>query len=396
MEDLIFEHQTKLTQLDVPFRRYLYYNIDLSNRLIAIKGARGVGKTTLLLQLAKNELPKESTLYVSLDHVFFYENKIYDLAKQFEKYGGKYLLLDEVHKYPNWSREVKLIYDNLPNLKIILTSSSVLELYKSESDLSRRMVSYLLNELSFREFLILETKHVFSAYTLHQIIKSHPELASIIMQKIKPLPLFQKYLSLGAYPYFFENEKSYYQKLINTINLTLEVDILAVENLRYETTLKLKKLLKAIASSSPFTPNITKLSQHTGLSRNSLVEAIRMLNRVGLIHELYKDTKGIGLLTKPEKIFLNNTNLMYAIAKDNTQIGNLRETFFVNQLTCLHEVNLAEKADFIVDRKYTFEVGGKRKTKKQISGLKNAYIAKDDIEVGFDNYIPVWLFGFLY
>ncbi len=396
MEDLILEHQKRITQFDFPFKRYLYSQIDLSNRLIAIKGARGVGKTTLLLQLAKNILPESSTLYVSLDHIYFYENNVYELAKQFEKYGGTHLLLDEVHKYPNWSREIKLIYDNLPRLKIILTASSVLEIYKSESDLSRRMVSYDLNELSFREFLILEKIHDFPAFSLEHIINNHVSISNDVLQKIKPLPLFQKYLSYGAYPYYLENEAFYYQKLINTINLTLEVDILAVENMRFETTLKLKKLLKAIASSAPFTPNISKLSEHTGLSRNSLTEALKTLHRVKLIKELYKDTSGIGVLTKPEKLYLSNTNLMYALAKENTETGNLRETFFLNQLSCNNQVHLSEKSDFLVNKQFTFEIGGKAKKNKQISGLENAYIAKDDIEIGFGNIIPIWLFGFLY
>jgi uncharacterized protein len=216
------------------------------------------------------------------------------------------------------------------------------------------------------------------------------------MQKIKPLPLFQKYLRIGAYPYYLESEVFYYHKLANIINLILEVDILAVENIKYETTLKLKKLLKAIASSAPFTPNISKLSEHAGLSRNSLVTALNTLHRAGLIHELYKDTTGIGVLTKPEKLYLNNTNLMYVLANENTQTGRLRETFFLSQLNCIHQVHLSEQADFLVDGKYTFEVGGKNKKRKQISGIENAYLAKDDIEIGFGNAIPVWMFGFLY
>ncbi len=396
MEDLLFEYQTKLAQLDLFFQRYLYNQIDLTNRLIAIKGARGVGKTTLLLQLAKNKLPKTSTLYISLDHIYFYENNLYELAKQFVKYGGTHLLLDEVHKYPNWSREIKLIYDNLPDLRIILTTSSVLELYRSESDLSRRMISYFLNELSFREFLILETNYDFPVFSLEQILKDHADLATQITQKIKPLPLFQKYLRVGAYPYYLESEEFYYHKLANIINLTIEVDIMAVENLRYETSLKLKKLLKAIASSAPFTPNISKLSGYAGLSRNSLVTALKTLHRVGLIQELYKDTAGIGVLTKPEKLYLNNTNLMYVLANENTQTGNLRETFFLNQLSSIYPVHFSDQADFLVDGKYTFEVGGKNKKRKQISGIENAYLAKDDIEIGFGNAIPVWMFGFLY
>jgi predicted AAA+ superfamily ATPase len=396
MEDLFLEYQTKRLQTNTKFKRYLFHSIDLNNRLIAIKGARGTGKTTLILQIAKELLADKKTLYISLDHIYFYENKLYDLAKQFEQYGGTHLLLDEVHKYPNWSREIKLIYDNFPNLSVIFTSSSMLEIYKSESDLSRRAVSYELKELSFREFIEFETGHQLHVQTLSRLLKDHNTIAQEILTKIKPLPLFDKYLKVGAYPYDKENEVLFNQKLLNTINLIIEIDINAVERINYETIIKLKKLLKTVATSVPFTPNISKLSILVGLSRNSLISALKMLEKAGLVNELYKKTTGIGVLTKPEKLYLNNTSLLYALAKENTNIGNVRETFVLNQLKGLHEVNLPEKGDFIIDEKITLEVGGKSKSKKQIIGIKNTYIAKDQIEIGYDNIIPVWLFGLLY
>lgn len=396
MEDLFLEYQTKRLQTNTKFKRYLFHSIDLNNRLIAIKGARGTGKTTLILQIAKELLADQKTLYISLDHIYFYENKLYDLAKQFEQYGGTHLLLDEVHKYPNWSREIKLIYDNFPNLSVIFTSSSMLEIYKSESDLSRRAVSYELKELSFREFIEFETGHQLHVQTLSRLLKDHNTIAQEILTKIKPLPLFDKYLKVGAYPYYKENEVLFNQKLLNTINLIIEIDINAVERINYETIIKLKKLLKTVATSVPFTPNISKLSILVGLSRNSLISALKMLEKAGLVNELYKKTTGIGVLTKPEKLYLNNTSLLYALAKENTNIGNVRETFVLNQLKELHEVNLPEKGDFIIDEKITLEVGGKSKSKKQIIGIKNTYIAKDQIEIGYDNIIPVWLFGLLY
>lgn len=396
MEDLFLEYQTKRLQTNTKFKRYLFHSIDLNNRLIAIKGARGTGKTTLILQIAKELLADQKTLYISLDHIYFYENKLYDLAKQFEQYGGTHLLLDEVHKYPNWSREIKLIYDNFPNLSVIFTSSSMLEIYKSESDLSRRAVSYELKELSFREFIEFETGHQLHVQTLSRLLKDHNTIAQEILTKIKPLPLFDKYLKVGAYPYDKENEVLFNQKLLNTINLIIEIDINAVERINYETIIKLKKLLKTVATSVPFTPNISKLSILVGLSRNSLISALKMLEKAGLVNELYKKTTGIGVLTKPEKLYLNNTSLLYALAKENTNIGNVRETFVLNQLKGLHEVNLPEKGDFIIDEKITLEVGGKSKSKKQIIGIKNTYIAKDQIEIGYDNIIPVWLFGLLY
>lgn len=396
MEELQFEFQQKIAHVSMQFQRYLLNEIDLNNRLIAIKGARGSGKTTLLLQLAKLQLNVKNTLYVSLDHIYFFDNKLYNLAKEFVNFGGTHLLLDEVHKYPNWSRELKLIYDNFPNLSVIFTSSSILEIYKSESDLSRRAVSYDLKELSFREFIALETGVELEKYSFQDIMENHNSIATQLLDQIKPLPLFAKYLKMGAYPYFKENEENYNQKLANTINLIIEVDINAVEDLNYETLVKLKKLLISIASSAPFTPNVTKLSEIVGVSRNTLNQAIKILNRAGLVNELYKDTSGIGVLTKPEKLFLNNTNLMYVLAKENINIGNVRETFFLNQFIGIHEINLSEKADFIIDKKFTFEIGGKNKTKKQIAAILDAFVAKDGIEIGFSNQIPVWIFGFMY
>ena len=396
MDDLVFEFQQKIANVSTHFQRYLIKEIGLNNRLIAIKGARGSGKTTLLLQIAKLKLDVNKSLYVSLDHIYFFEFKLYNLAKEFSNNGGLHLLLDEVHKYPNWSREIKLIYDNFPSLQIIFTSSSILEIYKGESDLSRRAVSYHLKELSFREFIMLDSSIEFSTYSLQEILQNHNQIATEILQKIKPIAHFSKYLKMGAYPYFIESEENYSQKLLNTINLIIEIDINAVEDLNYETLVKLKKLLISIAISAPFTPNVTKLSEKIGVSRNTLIQAIKILHRAGLVNELYKDTSGIGVLTKPEKLFLNNTNLMYVLAKENINVGNVRETFFLNQFKDVHEINLAEKADFIIDKTYTFEIGGKSKTKKQIANLENAFVAKDNIEIGFGNAIPVWLFGFMY
>ena len=396
MENLFIEFQQKLLYTSQNFERYLVKMIDINNRLIVIKGARGAGKTTLLLQMAKFYLPTNHCLYVSLDHIYFYKNNLYDLAKSFELMGGKHLLLDEVHKYPNWSREIKLIYDNFPTLQVIFTSSSLLQIYQSESDLSRRAVTYHLKELSFREFIALKTTIQLPTYTFADILNNHTAIAHELLKQIKPLPLFANYLKIGAYPYFIENEETYIQKLLNTINLVIETDINAVENVNYETLINLKKLLVAIATSVPFTPNITKLSEKIGVSRNGLLQAIKILSRASLITELYKDNKGIGVLTKPEKIYLNNTNLMYALAQENTNIGNLRETFFLNQFMGLHTIHLSEVSDFIINQKYTFEIGGKNKTNKQIVGISNAYIAKDSIEIGFTNQIPVWLFGFMY
>ncbi len=397
MEDLIALQEQALQ--NVPNKkRYLLDQIDWSNRLIGIKGARGSGKTTIILQYIKDQLDKEAEpLYVSLDNLYFLENTLISLAKEFVLKGGTHLFLDEVHKYPNWSRELKLIYDQFPKLKTVFTSSSILEIYKGESDLSRRAVSYHLKELSFREFLYFEKNIPLAKVALSELLKNHKEIARNIKQKIGPvIKYFNEYLSYGAYPYYIENKGSYLQKLNQTITLILEVDLNAVENITYQDSRKIKKLLVAIAQSAPFTPNIKKLSERLEVQRAFLINALRFLDRADLVMELYKPTKGIGAFTKPEKLYLNNTNLVYVLGKQNAEVGTLRETFFANQMKNLHEIHLAEKGDFIVDRTYTFEIGGKGKTSKQIQGVENSFVVRDDMEVGNLNVIPLYLFGFLY
>lgn len=382
-------------------QRYLLEDIDWSNRLIGIKGARGSGKTTLLLQQIKYKLhesnPEAEALYVSLDNLYFLENTLVSLAQDFVLHGGTHLFLDEVHKYPNWSRELKLIYDQFPKLKTVFTSSSILEIYKGESDLSRRAVSYHLKELSFREYLYFETNIDIPKIKLEDLLKNHKEIAREINGKIEPIiKYFNDYLKHGAYPYYLENKDSYLQKLNQTIALILEIDLNAVENITYQDSLKIKKLLVAIAQSAPFTPNISKLSERLGVQRAFLINALRLLNRADLIMELYKPTTGIGAFTKPEKLYLNNPNLVYALGKRNAEIGTLRETFFANQMKHLHKIHLVEKGDFIIDRKYIFEIGGKNKKTKQIKGVPNSFVVRDDMEVGSLNIIPLYLFGFLY
>tara|TARA_R110002096_G_scaffold293741_1_gene488105 strand:- start:7727 stop:8920 length:1194 start_codon:yes stop_codon:yes gene_type:complete len=379
-------------------QRYLLKEIDWSNRLIGIKGARGAGKTTLLLQYIKYKLDKEAeSLYVSLDNLYFLENTLVSLAQEFVLQGGTHLFLDEVHKYPNWSRELKLIYDQFPKLKTVFTSSSILEIYKGESDLSRRVVTYNLKELSFREFLYFEKNIVLPKIELSELLINHKEIAKKVkIETDTIIKFFRDYLKYGAYPYYLENKESYLQKLNQTITLILEIDFNVVENITYQDSRKIKKLLVAIAQSAPFTPNIKKLSERLGVQRAFLIEALRLLDKADLVMELYKPTKGVGAFTKPEKLYLNNPNLAYALGKQNVEIGALRETFFANQMKYLHDIHLAEKGDFIIDRTYTFEIGGKGKTSKQIRSVKNSFVVRDDMEVGGLNVIPLYLFGFLY
>lgn len=397
MDTLYSKSKIKIDQVPTAFTRYLLDNISPQNRISIIKGARGVGKTTLLLQYAKLKIPFEkSVLYISLDDLYLTNNDLYSLAENFYKHNGHFLLLDEVHKYPNWSRELKLIYDDFPNLKLLVTSSSLLEIYKSESDLSRRAITYQLKELSFREFLIFEKKLTLPIYSLEQLLNNQESISLKIMAKIKPLHEFKKYLEYGMYPYFTTNKEMYHEILLQTINLTLEIDLPTIERIDFEYIVKLKKLFFAIATSAPFTPNITKLSERTKISRNALIKALYYLEKARLIIQLNKTNKGISVLSKPDKLFINNPNLQYALGNQNSNIGSIRESFFANQLKGLHKIELPKKGDFIIDNKYIFEIGGKNKTKYQIKDLSNAFIVRDDIENGVNNIIPLWLFGFLY
>ncbi len=397
MKQLNKKSRLKIEQVPTEFTRYLLDNIHPKSRISIIKGARGVGKTTLLLQYAKLKIPKERyVLYVSLDDLFFVSNTLYDLADTFYKNNGTFLLIDEVHKYPNWSRELKLIYDDFPNLQLLVTSSSLLEIYRSESDLSRRAVKYELKELSFREFLFFEKKIKLQPYSLKAILTHSEDISFEITSKIKPLYEFKKYLKYGMYPYFVNEKELFQDKLLQTINLTLEVDLPTIERIDFEHITKIKKLLFAIATSAPFTPNISKLSERTKISRNALVKALHYLHKARLILSVNKTNKGISILSKPDKIYINNPNLQYVLGVNQTNIGAIRESYFANQLEGLHKIALPKKGDFIVDDKYTFEIGGKNKSKNQIKEIDNAYIIRDDYENGFQNYIPLWLFGFLY
>jgi predicted AAA+ superfamily ATPase len=398
MDELLEIHELLLNNLKTNKRRYLLEKIDWSNKLIAIKGARGSGKTTLLLQKIKYHLPTDSVaLYTSLDNLYFLDNNLISLAKEFTLHGGTHLFLDEVHVYPNWSRELKLIYDQFPDLMVVFTSSSMLQIDKGAADLSRRAVKYFLKELSFREFVYLKDGYELPLITLEELIKSHTEIAKNVKAQLQsPIVHFKEYLKTGAYPYFLENPNLYQQKLIAVIDLILETDLNIIENIGYTDSRKIKKLLVAIAQTVPFVPNVSKLSERLGMSRNFLVNAIKILNRAELVQELFSPAKGIGALTKPEKLYLNNTNLVYVLSKNHASEGTLRETFFANQLKHLYEIHLPKKGDFLVEGKYTFEIGGKGKKSTQIKGVPNGFVVKDNIEIGGLNTIPLHLFGLLY
>ncbi|MDL2228229.1 AAA family ATPase [Bacteroidales bacterium OttesenSCG-928-K03] len=398
MQTLIEKSQKKIVRTKMDFVRNYIYEFDWNTQLVGIRGARGIGKTTLLLQYIKMYLLDEidAVLYVSLDDIWFSDNRLVTLVDQFVKHGGKYLFLDEVHKYPDWSVEIKNIYDDYPELKVVFTGSSLLEILNSRADLSRRAIMYEMQGLSFREYLNLELGFNFKIYTLEEILNNHFVISQDIINKIRPLQYFEKYLTKGYYPIFRESIKLYYTKIDEIINTILEVELPLLRNISPAYIQKLKQLLYVISESSPFIPNISGLSTRIGINRETLLTYLFNIHEAQLIFEAYQDVKGVTRLQKPDKIFMENSNLMYALRGDSVEIGNVRETFFANQLKHKHILELAGKSDFHIDGKYTFEIGGKNKDTGQISGIQNSYLALDNIECGHKNRIPLWLFGFLY
>lgn len=397
METLNIKFLKKLEFTSMQYVRDFITTIDWDNRLIGIKGARGAGKTTLLLQQIKtrhNDFSK--VLYVSLDDLFFHKKTLYDLASEFEKNGGKFLYLDEVHRYKNWSGELKNIYDDFPEIQLVFTGSSILHLSQFKADLSRRAVMYELRGLSFREYLGLTQNLIFETLTLNEILLDHEKIALKILSKIKPIGPFKSYLKSGYYPYFLENENFYSQKLSETINLAMETDLPAVFEISYPSIDKLKTLLVVLAESVPFKPNISKLSGQVGVTRNSIVEFLHYLEDLRIISMLHRKTKGITRMQKPDKIYLYHPNLYYSLTPETANTGSVRESFFINQVSESHKVNYSDIGDFVVEGKYLFETGGANKKNHQITGIKDSFVVADNIEIGYKNKIPLWLFGFLY
>ncbi|MDR0962928.1 MAG: AAA family ATPase [Mediterranea sp.] len=398
MKQLFVIFYQLISRTSTDFVRYLYHEIRWDNRLIMITGARGSGKTTLMLQYIKEHYAAYSTeaLYVSLDNIRFSNHTLTELADEFCKMGGKALFLDEVHKYPTWSTEVKNIYDSYPDLKIVLTGSSLLELYRGQADLSRRSVVYHLRGLSFREFLRFEYDVAMTPVVLDDILAHHTELAGVLGEKIKPLPAFHDYLAHGYFPFYKEDTTGYHQRLLATLGVVLEVDLPTSEHIDYYSIGKIKKLFAILAGLVPYVPNISTLSREIGVTRPTLLNYLYYLRKAQALMLLDKEATGMKQLAKPEKIYLGNTNYAYALGGERTDIGNVRETFFFNQMSVRHAVTYSRDVDFTVDECYQFEIGGKNKTSRQLSGLQNGYLAMDDIEIGIGKDIPLWLFGLLY
>lgn len=395
MERLYNISNSLVSKVPIDFKRYLFSKIDWDAQLIAISGARGCGKTVMLLQYLKSISANKNALYVSLDDIYFSENKLILFAEQFYKKGGEVLLLDEVHKYPNWSQEIKNIYDTLQDLQIVFTGSSALEIHKGTHDLSRRAIVYDLVGLSFREYLELKHKIKLPAYELKDILLADNKINKTIIENIKPLQVFDEYLQNGYYPFFVNTKQNYLKQLLNTINIVIESDLPSIYNIEFSSTLKIKKLLSIISRIVPYKPNIEELARQIGTTRDTLLKYMYYLEKAQIIKWLGQDTMGINYLNKPEKLYLNNTNLNYVLT-DLPNQGNIRETFFLNQISAKHFVSYPRQGDFVVDGKYIFEVGGKNKNKKQIMNLADSYIVADSIEYSFENKLPLWLFGFLY
>ena len=392
----LIENSSLYIQLsDSPRERYFYKEIDHIDKLIGIIGARGVGKTTYILNYLKNHPTSLSKkLYLSADSIAMSNTSLVEIAKEFSLRGGEILAIDEIHKYRNFEIELKQIYDMLP-LKVIFSGSSAIELEHAKADLSRRAVIYRVNGLSFREFLEFKTDISLQAYSLETILENHTDIAFEVANKLKPLEYWEEYFEFGYYPFYFENPNRYTIKLNETINTAIEVDIPSIFKIKYEYIVNLKKLVKLICASEPFTLNIQELSNKIGIDRDTLYLYFEYLHRGKIFNVIRAKSKGDNIFSKPDKVYLNNSNLNYSYCSQAT-IGMIRETTFTTFLKSHHDLSIPKKGDFLVDEKYLFEVGGKNKSFKQIKDVPNSFVVSDDIETGFGNKIPLWLFGFLY
>ena len=394
--ELLLENSTRLiTQCESSYERYFTKAIDYNQKMVGLVGARGVGKTTAILQHLKVlQLPFEKKLYISADMIEISDLSLFEIASFFELYGGEVLAIDEIHKSKNFEIELKNIYDRL-KLRVIFSGSSALKLEHSKADLSRRAIITHVQGLSYREFLELKLGKELPSYSIEEILSNHTQIATALLKEFKPLEHFNTYLKEGYYPFYFDDNKRYLDRLESTINVVIEVDLPSIFAMKYENVVNLKKLVKLLCFSEPYTINISELSKKVGIQRDRLYLYIDYLSRGSIFLALRAKSRGDGLFSKPAKLYLHNPNLYYAYCKVAKK-GTVRETFFVNTLSQGHQVNYSKIGDFLVDDHYLFEIGGKNKTFKQIKDEKNSYVVADDVELGFGDKIPLWLFGFLY
>lgn len=396
LQPLFNNYHRKITKVDLRFKRYLYSQINWDARIISIKGARGVGKTTMLLQhILENHKNIDQTLYVSLDDLWFTTHSLIELVDWADQHGIRRLYLDEVHRYELWSETIKNIYDNYPDMSIVYTSSSLLILDSAKTDLSRRQTSYTLYGMSFREFLAFEGIIHIDTITLDDLLQHHVEHAMQITKSIRIAPYLEAYLHHGYYPFYKESGNDFPARLRETVSVVIDTDLPAVEKVSFETIQKIKKLVMIISENVPFEPKMSELWRQLSTSNELGLRMLYALDKAQILSLLTSKAKNYKFLYKPDKIFLGNPNLMHALCTIVNK-GNERETFFYNQLGVSHDVKTPDKGDFLIDNHYLFEVGGKKKSFEQIADVPDSFLAVDDTEVGYGNRIPLWLFGFCY
>ena len=379
----------QLKQTTSTFHRYMYDQVSWESRMFGLVGPRGVGKSTMILQYIKENMSRRRMLYVAADHLYFSSHTLVETIDAFAKEGGEQVFIDEIHKYENWSRELKQIYDSHPDVKVGFTGSSVLDIYKGFSDLSRRAPVFMMQGLSFREYLEMFHGIATPVRSLAEVLKLEARLDGVS----HPLPLFKDYLQRGYYP--FSGDSNFDMRLRQVVNQTMEVDIPQYANMNASTGRKLKKLLAVIAQSVPFKPVMDSLATVIGVSRNVLPDYFLYMEQAGMIGQLRDDTGGIRGIGKVEKVYLDNPTLARLLGRESADVGNIRETFFYNQMRVTTNVISSRVSDFEIEGK-TFEVGGRNKGKKQIEDAKEGYVVKDDIEYGSGNVIPLWAFGLTY
>lgn len=387
---LISYMEERLKNTSVRFHRYMFDRINWDSRLIGLTGPRGVGKSTMMLQYMLAQPSRKDMLYVTADHTWFTTHSLVELADTFVQEGGKWLCIDEAHRYEGWSREIKQIYDGHPNLKVAFTGSSVLDINKGEADLSRRALMYHMQGLSFREYLELFHNLNAPLLTLNEILHDDVNLPESLSH---PLPLFRKYLAEGYYPFALEGD--FARRMQQVISLTVETDIPMYADMKAATARKLKQMLAVIAQSAPYKPSVDHLAQEIKISKNNVPDYLLWLEKAGMIGQLRDDTGGMRGLGKVEKVFLDNPTLMTVLSGDSPNIGNLRETFFYNQMRVDYDVITSRISDFRISD-MTFEIGGKNKGQRQIKEAVNGFVVKDDIEYKYGNVIPLFMFGLTY
>lgn len=396
----LFEKKDQLLRLtSMNIVREAMNTINWGAQLICLRGARGVGKTTLMLQYIKSHYRPMSNevLYVSLDAVYFSTHTLIDLADRFYKNGGKHLFVDEVHKYNSWSREIKEIYDTYPDMRVVISGSSLLNILGGDADLSRRCIPYELHGLSFREYLQFFHNIQIQPRSLQDILEHPEEICSEVLDKCHPLPLFKDYLQHGYFPFYLKSKENYATLIEQVVNYVIETELPQCYGVDMAMVRKIKALMSIVSSSIPYEVDATKLSGVIGVHRTTVVNYLYMLDKAKLINMLFAEAKTIKKLQKPDKIYIENPNMLYALAEGNVEIGTARETFCINQLRVHHNVEYSKKqGDFRVDGKYTFEIGGQSKGFGQVAGVPDSYVLADDIETPFGRKLPLWIIGFLY